>query len=470
MKKLSIARRLIASVLLTQLVLTGAVVTLATSLTKWQLRNAFDSALHGRAMSVAALVRFSEDEHPHLVFDSSQVPPPLDRKQQDMYEIVGTDGRVLGQSPKWNDKVTSPQGTETTHWTARLSNEQYRVIRLKDIPVLDSEGPDVTGSPRITVFYAASMQEIRERIWAVALLTSIGSLVLLGVATGTTVWAVRKGLTPLAALASSAGEVTARDWKLRAPGEARATVELAPLCEAMDRMLATLERSFTSQHEFVTNAAHELKTPIAVLKSTLQLALQRPRTADEYRRELQNALEDVARLETLTHSMLRLARAEQLQSGARDDMPLVDLASSCEASAERWRPMAEAKEVRIEVLSSGAPQIKGDPDDLETIWNNLLDNAIRYSPAGGEVRLSISRDDGNALVEVRDQGPGICEQDLQKIFDRFQRSDVSRSRETGGYGLGLAIAKAMVEAYGGTIGAETNGAGASFSVKLPVLS
>jgi signal transduction histidine kinase len=133
--------------------------------------------------------------------------------------------------------------------------------------------------------------------------------------------------------------------------------------------------------------------------------------------------------------------------------------------------MAEAKSVRVEVQSQGTPQVKGDPDDLETIWNNLLDNAIRYSPPGGEVRLSISRDNGQARVAVQDQGPGIREEDLQNIFDRFHRSDASRSRETGGYGLGLAIAKAMVEAYGGTIAAETRlGSGTTFSVKLPVFS
>src|SRR6185312_7955969 len=262
-----------------------------------------DSALHGRAMSVAALVRFSEDERPRLIFDSTEAPPLLDHEQQDMYEILGSDGRVIARSPQWADQVASPLKADRPYWNAHVAHEQYRVIRL-NTPVLDSEGPEVTGPTTITVLYAASTEEIRARAWEVATLTAVGSLVLLGVATAITVWAVRKGLDPLATLATSAGQVTARDWKLRAPDEALATVELAPLTSAMNRMLATLERAFTSQREFVTNAAHELKTPIAVLKSTLQLALQKPRTAEEYRNELQNALEDAARLESLTHSML----------------------------------------------------------------------------------------------------------------------------------------------------------------------
>ncbi|MGZ4814876.1 MAG: ATP-binding protein, partial [Terriglobales bacterium] len=455
MKRLSITRRLIVSVVVTQLVLTGAVVALATYLTRWQLRKAFDAALHGRAMSVAALVRFSEDEHPRLMFDSTLAPPALDREDPDMYEILGNDGTVLAKSPNWSNRVLSSTHADRSFWTARSGDQQYRVIRLKDIPVLDSEGPGVAGSATITVLYAGSTTDMRQEVWAVAILTCVGSLVLLGIAAAITVWGVRKGLSPLAHLAHSATRVTARDWNLHAPDEAHATVELAPLTAAMDRMLATLERAFTSQRDFVTNAAHELKTPIAVVKSTLQLALQRPRTADDYRGALQTALDDVARMETLTHSMLRLARAEQLQTGQRtNDLPLVDLAASCETSAELWRPVAQAKSVQIQVQSSEVPEIQGDPDDLEMIWNNLLDNAIRYSPQGAEVRVSVSRDNGHARVNVEDQGPGIPKEELNNIFERFRCADASHSRETGGYGLGLAIAKAMVEAYGGSIAAE----------------
>jgi len=471
MRKVSITRRLIVFVALTQVVLTVAVIALATYLMRWQLRTSFDAALHGRAMAVAALVRFSEDDPPKLIFDPRLFPQPIDSRYPDLFIVYGPDGQVIAKSPTWTTSISGLQPRNQSHWNARIDSRRFRVIQLKDIPVLDQEGPGIANSATITVIYAASTYEIAEHTWAMAILTSFGSLILLALATTATVWLVKDGLSPVAQLADSADHVTAADWKLNVPAKVTETVELAPLTAAMDRMLATLERAFTSQREFVTNAAHELKTPIAVLKSTLQLALQRPRRADEYQRELQNALEDVGRLETLTHSMLRLARAEQLRSGHRIDMPLVDLAASCEASAERWRPMAETKSVLIEIQSEGAPQVNGDPDDFETIWNNLLDNAIRYSPVGGKVRLSIARQNGTAHIEVEDQGPGIREQDLQNIFERFHRSDPSRSRETGGYGLGLAIAKAMVEAYGGSIEAKTrSGCGTTFYVELPVLS
>ena len=472
MRKLSITRRLIVSVVLAQLALTAAVVGLATYLTNWQLRNAFDAGLHGRATTVAALVRFSEEEHPRLIFDDSLVPPPLDREHPDLYEIVASDGNVIAKSSNWPGGIPLPKKAGRSYWTTGIGDGRYRVIRLKDIRVLDSEGPGTANSATITVLYAASTGEIVERIWWVAIFTGVGSLVLLGIATRATVWAVRRGLSPLSELADSAARVTVKDWKLHAPEEANATLELLPLTAAMDRMLATLQEAFTSQREFVTNAAHELKTPIAVLKSTLQLALQQPRTVEEYRFQLQQALDDVARLEALTHSMLRLARAEQLQEGQlREGLPLVDVSATCEQSADRWRPVAEAKSVHITVRSSQAAEIKGDADDLELIWSNLLDNAIRYSPKGAEVRVVISRDNGHVRVDIDDEGPGIGEEELQRIFNRFHRGDASRSRDTGGYGLGLAIAKAMVEAYGGNILAESrSGVGSTFSVRFPVSS
>jgi signal transduction histidine kinase len=470
MTKLSITRRLIVSVVLAQLALTAAVVGLATYLTTRELRKAFDAGLHGRATTIAALVRFSEDPPPRLIFDQNLIPPPLDREHQDFYEITSSDGNVIARSPNWKGDPPLPRKADKSYWTAKIEDEQYRVVRLKDIPILDSEGPNTVTTDTITVFYAASTQEMRERIWRVAILTCIGSLVLLGIATRATVWAVRRGLSPLAQLAEGAARVTARDWKLHAPEEARATVELVPLTEAMDRMLVNLEDAFISQREFVANAAHELKTPIAVLKSTLQLALQRPRDASEYRQRLEQALDDVGRLETLTHSLLRLARAEQLHQGhQRENLPLVDIGASCEQSAERWRPVAEAKSVYINVTTSQSAELHGDGDDLELIWSNLLDNAIRYSPEGAEVRVSICRDDGQIHVDVEDEGPGIGKEELERIFLRFHRADASRARETGGYGLGLAITKAMVEAYGGSIvAANRRPSGTTFSVSLPV--
>jgi signal transduction histidine kinase len=320
------------------------------------------------------------------------------------------------------------------------------------------------------VTYAAPTDEFREHLWHAAILTLIGSLLLLGIATLVAAWAIREGLSPLATLATSAGKVSASNWYLKIPTDATTTEELAPLTRAMETMLATLYRAFTSQQEFLANAAHELKTPVAILKSTLQSMVQVPRSADEYRTRIEIALEDVARIEKLIHSMLRLARAEQSAAGHnRKDLVSVDLAVSCEQSADRLGAFAAASGVAIEVRAEHRPTIKADPEDMELIWNNLLENAIRYSPNTSRVVVTVSEHHHSVQVRVQDWGTGIAESELSHIFERFHRADLSRTRETGGYGLGLAITKAMISAYGGTIVVDSRvGEGTVMTVRLPL--
>src|SRR5512147_1307643 len=146
MPKLSITRRLIVSVLLTQVVLTIAVVSLATYLTRRQLRRSFDAALHGRAMSVAALVRYSEEASPRLIFDSSLIPPPLEREHPDLYEVLAGDGHIIASSPNWPTDFPANPLRQHSYWAVDYQGGQYRVIRLDNTPVLDREGPETRGS------------------------------------------------------------------------------------------------------------------------------------------------------------------------------------------------------------------------------------------------------------------------------------------------------------------------------------
>jgi signal transduction histidine kinase len=471
MPRNSISHRLIVYVLLTQLVLAIGVVSLAIYITRQQLRKSFDAMLHGRAMSVAALVRLSEDQPSRLVFDSLLVPPPVDQKHSDIFQILDSQGNVVA-SQGWDNSLGAHSGRPGDYWWARYEGNGYRVARLNQIQVLDFEGPSDTPTQKITVIYAASFEETRERLWAMGFITALGTLFLLGIATIATFWTVREGLLPLSHLAASAQQVSVKDWKLNPPEDARSIQELAPLVQSMDAMLAKLQQAFDSQRAFIADAAHELKTPIAVLKSTLQLALQKPREASEYLAELERALDDLARLEMLAHSMLRLARAEQVSaSGGHNECPLVDLVESCGSTIERMRPLASQKSVSIEMSDAESARLHADPDDLELVWNNLLDNAIRYSPGGSSVFVSVRRQERYAAVEVRDSGPGVPTEELDLIFERFRRSDASRSRDTGGYGLGLAMVKAMVESYGGLVTATSaNGGGMKMIVQLPLPS
>jgi signal transduction histidine kinase len=247
--------------------------------------------------------------------------------------------------------------------------------------------------------------------------------------------------------------------------------EIQPVVQAMREALSRLQRSFVQQRDFLANAAHELKTPVAVLKSTLQSVLQRPRTSEEYRTGLNQSLEDIERLERLLQWMLRLARAEQWAHGAlRRNLELVDLNSTCEEAIERVRTFARSHRNQIRLSANGPMLFRADPEDLRLVWTNLLENAVRYSPEGSSVEVAVTREKADLVrVTFKDHGVGIPPGELPHIFERFYRGDPSRTRATGGFGLGLAMVKALVEAYGGTISAESMlGEGTCMTVRLPL--
>ncbi len=469
MRQTSIRRRLIAAVVISQLLLAIGIVSVAVYFTRRQLRNAFDAGLRGRAMSVAALVRYSEDAHPTLIFEDAMVPPPLEKQHPDLYQVAAGDGHLLAQSPSWPQDLQAIPRKDRQHANFTVKGVRYRAVRLENVPVLDREG-DAPSTDVLTVTYAAPTDEMTRAIARAGIYIAAGSGLLLLITVAIAVLGLRRGLRPLAELATSAALINTSNWKLNPSEAALSTTELAPLTQAMTAMLEGLHRAFTQQREFLANAAHELKTPVAILKSTLQSLLQRPRAADEYRAGLEQALDDMARLEHLMHSMLRLARAEQWAAGStRRDLQSVEVAATCESALERLVPVARERGVTIHFASNGAMPMRADADDLELVWSNLLENAIRFSPSGGEVQLRARSNGSRGYVEVEDNGPGIPASELVHLFERFHRGDSSRARNTGGYGLGLAISKALIEAYGGTITTESEpGKGTRMVVEVPL--
>jgi signal transduction histidine kinase len=470
MAKSSIQRRLLISIVVAQLVLAVGLVDVAVFVTRTRLRDAFDVALHGRAISIAALVRYSESAPYQLVFESGLVPPPIDPEEPDLYEVFANGHTLIARSLNWPERrgVMPPRADR---WIASyvVNGVPYRALLLEHVPILDRED-NSTAPTYLTITYASPVSPVIRAVRQVLTYIVIGSIILLAISGGFSIWALRRSLRPLEELARGAAAISPSNWNLDPPEEARDTLELEPLTQAMTSMLAGLQRAFTQQREFLANAAHELKTPVAILKSTLQSLAQRPRSADEYRAGLEDALDDMARLEKLLHSMLRLARAEQWAAGnlSRDLTP-VDVGMTCQVAIERVHPVADQRGITIEFTPNGTLRLLADPDDLELVWSNLLENAIRFSPDHATVRIKMRSVNGRGYVEVADDGPGIPAAELPHIFERFHRGDSSRTRNTGGYGLGLAISKALVEAYGGTIDPQSKpGEGTRMVVSLPV--
>jgi signal transduction histidine kinase len=275
---------------------------------------------------------------------------------------------------------------------------------------------------------------------------------------------MQRGLAPLHALAAEADRVTVDSWNFVPPPRARMVKELAPLTTALETVLARLERSFAQQRRFVGDAAHELKTAVAVQKSSLQLLALKQRTVEEYESGIERCLLDCERLEEAVGKMLTLAR---LETPAPSPSTATDLAESLRKVADLLQPMAELKRQRIEISAAEGVIVDIEPEQLQLLYSNLLLNALQHSPAGAAVRVVLSSD-GELTIE--DDGDGIAGEDLPHVFERFYRGDPSRSRNTGGTGLGLAICNAIVSRYHGSITIESQPrAGTRVNVRFPVL-
>ena len=343
-------------------------------------------------------------------------------------------------------------------------------MRLRDVPVLDSEEDAPKQPVTLQVVYAASTSDMRKGLNRAFISILLGGVVLLAISVYASVRAIEKGLYPLSDLAGSAGAISARDWTFLVPPSTAKITEIAPLASALSGMVKTLHTAFQQQRDFTSNAAHELRTPVAILKSTLQSLLQEPRSSEAYRSGISDALSDLARLEILLHSMLRLARADQQgESSAAAQRSRIDVVGTCEAAIARLSPLAASRGATISLNAPSEPlHVRAEPEDLEIVWANLIENAIRHGRPDSEIQVIAERRNGSVTVAVLDNGNGIPPADIPRMFDRFYRGDQSRSRESGGYGLGLAIAKAFVEGYGGSISATSLAPrGTRIGVELP---
>jgi signal transduction histidine kinase len=476
MKSFSLTRRLIATVVTCQLVLAVGLTLVAVMYARSELMGAFDTALEGKAMSALSLVQFTEPKPHDLTFDGSLLPPPSDPVHQDQYEIRSQDGQLIARSAGWDTVPSEVSESQRRHADFHLSGAPYRAVLLRNVQIFDKEIMDdgeVAPQARVTLVYASSLAGNRLRLTQLAALVGATSILLLLLTSAFAVWSVRHGLAPLHELAAQANTISVHNWNFSAPpGDSMAT-ELAPFVHAIESVLARLKESFRQQRDFTNDAAHELKTSVAIVKSTLQSLLHRPRTQHEYETELEELLGDCGRLEDLLGRMLRLARLEQLaEDGVKPDLATTELTSTCESAISRIRKVAQARNISVQFESPAAVYMRADPEDLELIWLNLLENAVQYSPEDSTVTLNVRRN-GGAMVEVSvvDSGPGIPPAELPHIFERFHRGDPSRARSTGGFGLGLAICKALVDAYNGSIEAvNLPGQGTQMRVQLPAES
>ena len=446
----SIAFRLIVAVLAVELLSSVLVVILSYGYERHTHFHAFDVLLFGHADAILGAVQDAEDAQDNLMLVKADlhVPPG------DIYEVYDASGRLLGRSANWQGvgPFTAPQPPHNPFSEMTVNGREYRVVRIHGSRLVDPGRPGGGTQRQVAILYGAPTYYVWKTIFGTVEFYAGGSLLLLLVTGPLIAWLLHRGLLPLRQLAALASKVSVDAWQFSPPESARTTPELAPLTHAIESVLQRLERSFMQQRAFVSDAAHELKTAVAVVKSSLQLLGMKSRSVEEYKAGLERCLADSLRLEEIVANMLALARVENAASGS-GPQPAVDLAACLRRTVAQLATIAALRGVQVEVAVplSADCRVPIDEEDCCTLLSNLLLNAIQHSPARSIVEARLTSETGAVVLEIQDHGDGIGPEALPHVFDRFYRGDPSRTRSTGGTGLGLAICKAIVQRAGGSI-------------------
>jgi heavy metal sensor kinase len=313
------------------------------------------------------------------------------------------------------------------------------------------------------VVVAAPLQGVDEAVTRILRLLLLAGPVAMLIAALGVWWLLRRALDPVERMRRKA-ELIGIDQlheRLAAP---KARDEIGQLAETLNAMLDRLEAGVIAKRQLIADASHELRTPLAAMRVELDVSLRDPRRTADEREVLESVREDVDRMSRTVDNLMTLAYADEGRLElVRDE---VELNLALDAAARPLRALAAAKRVQLRI--AGEPcRALGDPQRLRQALANLIENAIKFTPPGGEVTLSSWRRAEEVGVTVRDTGPGIPADERSHVFDRFYRVDRSRSRESGGGGLGLAICREIATAHGGRVWVESEeGKGSAFSMAL----
>ena len=277
---------------------------------------------------------------------------------------------------------------------------------------------------------------------------------------------VRRALDPVARIARKAEQITQHNLSERLP-VVHSSDELERLSVSLNHMISRLQEAIDGSKQFVADASHELRTPVTVMRGELESLAQDTQLGRETRETLGSVLEEVERLAKIVESLFALSRLDAGEVSA--EWRRFDLAELAATTAEQMSLLATDKNIGVACDSTAGVMVEGDPARLKQVIVNLLDNAIKYTPGGGRVRLSVRREQGFAILEVADDGIGIPAEALPHVFKRFFRVDGSRSREQGGAGLGLAIVKSICAAHGADVEVISSpGKGSCFRMRQPL--
>jgi len=458
MKRVSIRLKLTVcyiAILLASLSIFGAAAFVAM---REGIEKSVDENLEGQADGIEEVMGHVLQEEPARLQDQLREHQEL-REQADFLQVCDQDGRWIYRSRLMTHyEVPVP---------AKASYSAYDVMSV-NLPLRVLVRELNAGANKYRIQVAAPMDDFYDAVdrfkWTVLLVSPL----ILVLASAGGYWLSRRALAPVDQITRAAQDINSNNLAKRLDVPPSGD-ELQRLSETLNSMLGRLESSFNRITQFTADASHELRTPLALMRTTTEVSLRTSQTVADYREAQQEVLSELETTSSLVEKLMVLARTdagvETLQRAP------VNVAECLRGACNDGQILAEAMQLKFaEHIDAQELFVEGDSHALHRLFLILIDNAVKYTPPGGSITVWLRRSNGSAVAEFRDTGIGISTDDLPHIFDRFYRADKARSREFGGVGLGLSIARWVAAAHRGSIEVHsTPGAGSVFVVRLPVL-
>jgi heavy metal sensor kinase len=423
------------------------------------IHSAVDEGLRDRAAEIRELLE--RQLPPELVKHELAEGSGL-RGEDDILEIAETNG-------EWEYSSATAIHFGLSLPTARTATEKFHFSTMysMDKPLRVLNGRIPIDQKAYALMIAAPVDEFYEAInrFKLTLLLSVPALLL--IASAGAYWLSRKAIAPVGEIARAANSIRENELSKRLPVPQTGD-ELQSLSETLNELFGRLERAFRRISEFTADASHELRTPVALMRTRTEIALRKPRSEAEYRETIVRIHTELERTSVLIENLMTLARAD---SGSETvQLTSLDMNEVLQEILEPARLLANGKSIHYEQTLPKTPVlVSGNAALLRRLFLILIDNAVKYSPREGRISVVLDTSNDFAVTEIHDNGIGISASDLPHIFERFYRSDSSRSRESGGTGLGLSIAKWIADAHKGEISvASTIGKGSVFQVRIPL--
>jgi len=461
---LSLRRRLVLVHLLAVLAAIGATAAAGWWVLSQSVNRQLDAALLALAETELAMLADGNGAPVRIHEAASGSAPPSLTRLDRLVQIIDADGRILARSANLgSEKLPAPPALlarltagETVFDTLPDTSEEP--LRMVSLP---SRGP----GQRYAVQVAGSLDDANHILQSAASLFAAMAVALLAAVGWAGARLSSKLFVAIENIVDQAHQIGDSNLHQRLPHPGGED-EISHLVDTLNAMLERIEQAFEVQRRFTADASHELRSPLSRLRAEIEITLRRPRDTESYVGALRSCLDEVERLTMLVEELLMLARIDAGQERAPTELgTLEQLATD---TMQRMQPVADERRIALVLVNQLATTPEVDLGPLGLVLRNLLDNAIKFSPQGSRITISLKADEEGALLAIADQGSGLDEAEMPFVFDRFFRGSRPRGGDVEGFGLGLALSQAIMKAHGGRLEvANQAGGGALFSMRLP---